>query len=493
VSAARSGAARFAAGASAAALLALAFWFLAVASVATQLDADAARREAAWRGGEPSPWRWRFAGPGDVVWPGSRGFAPEDAGTDGLAARLAQGEADVSLALRGERIDLALVTGAVVQLSSDEALEVALVGHAAREEILLGSARLPAGARTGLVPLGSDARRPLDALRLRLQTTAGARVALREVQLLAPQGAAPSACAFQPAVARWLEACPGRIPVVREAGLWRPESILLWRDRALAARPAAVVRAAADLPRGRAAVEWLRSAPGFLYWIAALLPLLAAATSYWRPSGSRRRAALELALVFLPALALLWCGQPERDTGLPAGLALAGSLVGGALLRDPLPRFRWLGDRAAWFGAGLVAAAAALLVGASALANALDTDGFAWRAVASDHAWRYPLWALLQQWILLRAIAPRARQLSGRAGGAALAAGALFALLHLPNLSLMLLTFAAGTAWAWLGLRHRALLPLAATHAALGLTLFAVVPEWLVRSAEVGGRFLMAP
>ena len=57
----------------------------------------------------------------------------------------------------------------------------------------------------------------------------------------------------------------------------------------------------------------------------------------------------------------------------------------------------------------------------------------------------------------------------------------------------MAFTCAGGTAWAWLGWRHRVLLPLAASHAALGLWLTQIAPTWLLRSAEIGGRFLMAP
>jgi membrane protease YdiL (CAAX protease family) len=107
--------------------------------------------------------------------------------------------------------------------------------------------------------------------------------------------------------------------------------------------------------------------------------------------------------------------------------------------------------------------------------------------------WRYPLWALVQQWILLRAIAPRMRALFGSEIASGIAVGALFGLLHVPNFGLMVATFAAGSAWAVLGYRHRALLPLAVSHVALGLTLFAISPPWLLRSAEIGVRFLMLP
>ena len=90
-------------------------------------------------------------------------------------------------------------------------------------------------------------------------------------------------------------------------------------------------------------------------------------------------------------------------------------------------------------------------------------------------------------------IAPRMRLLLPDTRAAALACGLLFALMHAPNFALMLFTLAGGSIWAWLGQRHRALLPLAASHAVLGVWLMHVAPSWLLRSAEVGGRFLMPP
>lgn len=123
----------------------------------------------------------------------------------------------------------------------------------------------------------------------------------------------------------------------------------------------------------------------------------------------------------------------------------------------------------------------------------MDGDGFSPRALAPDKAWQYPLWALLQQWILMHGIAPRTQNASGSAWLGALLAGALFGLLHAPNFALMIATFAAGTVWAALGYRHRALLPLVAVHVFTGLALLWAAPTWLLRSAEIGGRYLMAP
>jgi hypothetical protein len=475
-------------------LLLLGFWFLSISSVATQLELDARARESVWRRPPNSPWHWRLAEPDAVVWPGSAGLSPALPGSDAVAGSLGLGRAYLSLALRGERIDLALVTGALLRLETSAPLRVSLVGQRGQQEFLLGAADLPASARGGHLPLQSDARQSLDALRLHLDAAPGTQVSVGEVLLLAPDGTRATPC---PMVADPLAEpaeCHARVPMFAAHERHRPEALLSWRDRILQWRPAAVVRAHPQWPAWPAPLLALRNAPGgWLVWMLAALPLLGLLVSRLPGVARASRALLELALVFAPCLFLLWCGWPARDTGVPIGLALASSLACAASMRDPLGGIHWRGDATAWRGAAAVIAGAAALVGAAALANAADGDGFAWQPFGSDHAWRYPLWALLQQWILMRAIAPRMRQVWRSDASAAIAAGALFGLLHLPNLSLMLLTFLAGIAWAWLGLRQRALLPLAVSHAALGLTLFAVVPPWLVRSAEVGGRFLMEP
>jgi hypothetical protein len=324
-------------------------------------------------------------------------------------------------------------------------------------------------------------------------TTAGARLGLQELLLLAPDGTRALPCPAQ-TVADLREQCPMRVPRVDARFPRTPEALLAWRDEVRSLRPAAVVRAPPGWPRAEITMRAARGLhQGTLAWLLAALPLLAAAWSRWRPSASRMRACLELALVFGPSLVLLWSGAPSRDTAPLTATVLASALVGAALLRAPDPDWRWLGDRIAWRSAAVLLLAAGALVGLAAVANAADGDGFAWRPFGSDHAWRYPLWALFQQWLLLRTIAPRMLRVSGHPGWTVLGAGALFGLLHMPNLALMLLTAALGSACTWLGLRHRALLPLATVHAALGLSLFVVVPPWLVRSAEVGARFLMEP
>ncbi len=101
------------------------------------------------------------------------------------------------------------------------------------------------------------------------------------------------------------------------------------------------------------------------------------------------------------------------------------------------------------------------------------------------HVWAlaflYLPWALVQE-VALQGILLRGLEtfVPGRAVVAV--AGALFALAHLPDPVLTGLTFAVGTVWAGLFLRHRSIWPLTVSHAVLGaLTYLAVLGRdpWL--------------
>jgi hypothetical protein len=477
----------------AALLVAIALWGVALHGSATLIGLDARARESAWRHPPRTPWHWALAPQRDVVWPGSGGFELHDS-DDGLAGRVVDGVADLSIALRGERLDPRVLSAATLRVHSGRALRLSLSGENADGTQLLGSTQIAAGEALARIPLHASSDAPLDSLRLRIDGAPGAELRLRDLALLATPGASlrPCASARDPDLA--LAACDAPLALLEAPSTWRPESVLAWRDRLLLERPAAVVRPPAALPEASGFVAAaVASAGPWMFWLLAVLPLLGAALSHAMPRTTRARALLELALVCGPWLTLLWCGWPNAaDDAAPMWTFLT-CLLGALLLRDPTPGWRWRGDAAAWRAAAQVAAVALLVLAGAALANALDADGWRARLPGGEDYLRYPLWALLQQCILMRSIAPRARQVFGSAAGAALAAGALFGLLHLPNLSLMLATFAAGSAWVWLGYRHRALLPLAATHALLGLVLMTVAPSWLLRSAEIGGRFLIAP
>jgi hypothetical protein len=459
-------------------------WLLSWSSVRTLLASDATARAAAWeRGG--TPWHWRLAAPGAVIWPGSRGFEREHDTGDVLAGSIPDGNADLSLDLQGEAVDLTLVAGATLGVRTQQPVRATLIGGDGPATAALASA--PVSPPGGVVsfaapePLLQHAR----TLRLHLEAPPGARVTLRELKLTPREDLHIADCTAAPSCAQ---------PLARIAtpDFVFPESLLRWRDQLLLERPASLIE-----PRGDGAValaaEVRAAARGKFAWLLALTPVFVGLMSRLRRGEiSRGIGLLELALVCSPWLMLQWAGWPGPESPEAPNFVLGGCLLGAALLRGD-PGWRWFGTRHAWTSAGVFALIAAVAIALAAFANIDDGDGFSLRPPGLRDVVLYAAWALLQQWILMQAIVPRLRRTAGLEGFAALASGALFAALHTPNFALMVATFAAGTVWAALGLRHRALLPLALVHALAGLALVWAAPPWLLRSAEIGGRYLMAP
>jgi membrane protease YdiL (CAAX protease family) len=93
------------------------------------------------------------------------------------------------------------------------------------------------------------------------------------------------------------------------------------------------------------------------------------------------------------------------------------------------------------------------------------------------------VWALAQQLALHTLVL---RTLETRVSAPALAAGLVFALLHLPNPFLVPLTFLAG--WTWCGIyrRHPHLLPLALSHAVGSFTILSSLPRGVTGGMRVG-------
>lgn len=480
-------------------LLALAYLVLAWGSVAGLLALEARERTASWDAPLSTPWQWSLQHPDAVVWPGSRGFerSPylgDRDRSDALVGTVPDGVADFSLALRGQRIDPALVSGAFVELRTQQDVRVVLLGTHDKGTVELGASSSVAPDGSVSLPFQSPTPDSLHALRLRVETSAGARLALNRLMLSKRSDVRPVACDASEDVADMLAACATRIPQLVAPRLIRPEALLEWRDRVLVERPAAIVRANDSLPAWTGLSEVMHQQHvAWPFWVLGTLPLLALLLNRLWPRPGARRALLELVLTCGPWALLLWCGWPADDPVPAPTWTLLASLLGALLLRDPTPDWEFAGSRRAWRASAKLTSLALSPLLFAGFANAMDADGWVLRAVPLEDLARYPAWAMLQQLILIRTITPRMRIAFGSDASAALAAGALFGLLHLPNFSLMLLTFAGGTAWAWLGTRHRALLPLVVSHAVLGLALMILAPPWLVRSAEIGGRYLMAP
>jgi hypothetical protein len=475
--------------------LLLGFWAVSWTSVAALLQEASADRLARWSGGL-ALHEWQFAHPAALVLPGSTGLDSNRSDSESLVGTIPDGNADLSLNLREQRLDLAVLDRAEVQIQVAADARISLLAQARTEPdvaiIEIGTAALKPGESIATIALKPGLDATATALRLHVETAPETRLTLHALRLFPVPGLGPRACPLGDDAA----ACAMRVPIVTSPLFTSVESLLHWRDALLRARPEAIVQVRSPLPAPARAIELTRRVlAGNVGWFLMALPILTLALSL---RGARERTPLracgELIGVFGPWLVLQWAGiDPDWQSSGPAFLAYWCALVAAILLRDPTPDWSFAGRSEAWRATLPLALIGTGVILASAGANALDNEGFEWRRIETDMFWRYPLWALLQQWILMRAIAPRVGAMCQSRTAAALAVGALFGLLHLPNFGLMVATLAAGSAWAWLGFRHRALLPLAVSHVLLGLALFAVAPPWLLRSAEIGARFLMLP
>lgn len=454
-------------------LAALAFFIICQLTVATWLVRENTLRGMSWARGE-THWQWNFSATDSIVNKGSSGLSNTRFEQDGLHAIAPEdGTIDLSIPLRGELIDTSVIGQIALSLETSGPARVMLLVHR-------GTAR-PAWMETWIGPGAHDIQMeplqagdaPAEGLQLRIDTAPGTRVVSHRLALLPALDASPT--------------------TIEATDATTPERLLAFRDRVRKQSPSARVQPPAPwrwpaqaLAQGLPSASWLP-------WSCLAVSLIAMAFAVQRrllpkENSSPRRASLELCVGLLPCVVLLLAGWPARDANLVAALAFACAGASLFLWPVPQPAWRWLGNAAAWRDTMLATALVALLLAPLLwLPDVGDTP-----SRSPDRYWRYPLWAVLQQAMLLIAIVPRTLLISrNRIGIAVLLAGMAFALLHLPNFSLMLATTAGGALWAALGLRHRALLPLAASHAALGLWLTQIPPTWLLRSAEVGGRFLM--
>ena len=102
----------------------------------------------------------------------------------------------------------------------------------------------------------------------------------------------------------------------------------------------------------------------------------------------------------------------------------------------------------------------------------------------------YSIWGLFQQYLLNGYFVNRLTGISDAAppGAVALLAAALFAIAHLPNSFLMVVTMIGGYFAAKVYLRYRNLYVLGFAHGVLGFLLSQSLPEWLTGHFYVGPR-----
>jgi membrane protease YdiL (CAAX protease family) len=100
------------------------------------------------------------------------------------------------------------------------------------------------------------------------------------------------------------------------------------------------------------------------------------------------------------------------------------------------------------------------------------------------------VWAFGQQLALQTVVFEEARALYGTSRGIGVAA-LFFALLHLPNPFLTLVTFAAALFWSWVYSRHPNVLPLALSHAAGSLVVISSLDRGITGGMRVGWAFFL--
>jgi hypothetical protein len=201
-----------------------------------------------------------------------------------------------------------------------------------------------------------------------------------------------------------------------------------------------------------------------------------------------RRERLELAVAYGLILLAVWTPLPWQKLVSLAALAwvMLATWAG-------VDGWRAMGLDGAGFRRSLWVAGAALLlaIGAALVAGRAQTlhaPPSLPQFVARYSG--YAIWSFLQEFLLLVFFLLRLERLLRSKRAAAMAATALFAIAHLPNPILTVLTLLWGWAACWAFLHYRNLYTLAMAHATLGICVAVTVPGPVDHNMRVGLGYL---
>jgi hypothetical protein len=204
-----------------------------------------------------------------------------------------------------------------------------------------------------------------------------------------------------------------------------------------------------------------------------------------KQSYDGRTELLTVGIFFAMVMIGVWLPPGRLVVAITVGVMLgmvALSLKGGYSARE-------LGLSSPFSGAFHILTAGAVLCGV------ILVIGFFTRAIGPaqpapwHRVWGYAIWALMQQFMLQSFFFVRLESaLSG--WRAVWAAALLFAIPHLPNPLLTLLSFLGAIFFCEMFRRYRNLFPLGVVHAALGLTIAASFPDSILHHMRVGLGYL---
>lgn len=102
-----------------------------------------------------------------------------------------------------------------------------------------------------------------------------------------------------------------------------------------------------------------------------------------------------------------------------------------------------------------------------------------------------PLWALLQQYLLLGFVNPRIRMMLGEGDSSRICTAAIFSILHLPNPVLMVACAVGGYIWVRGHEREANLFASALTHTVASAFVANTLPGWLLKNMVVGYNYFL--